>query len=152
MLFCPSSSGDEEEFGVGANRLSSLRWSAEAGDGGAKGGKLDGDLLDLSGSGRAGKGCVRACVEQKEPGAAIAAEDGFDTLAIEPAGCFDAIRAADSRDVGVDEAAEAVGYASSDARKTGAGRGEDDGGLGGAAEGFKGGGIGRVARLGEGFA
>jgi hypothetical protein len=93
-----------------------------------------------------------ACVEEQEPGAGIAGEDGFDTLAIEPAGGFDGLGSTEGGDVRIDEAAEAVGYASSDARKTGAGRGEDDGGPGGAAEGFKGGGVGGVARLGKGLA
>src|ERR1035437_1702898 len=84
--------------------------------------------------------------------ARIAGDDGFDTLAIEPAGGFDGGCAADGGDVGVDETAEAVSDPGGDAGKAGAGGSENDGGSGGAAEGYASGGVGGVARLGEGFA
>ena len=103
-------------------------------------------------AGVAGVGCVRAGVEKQKPGARVAGEDGFNALAIEPAGGFDGVCAADGRDVGVDEAAEAMGDSGGDASEAGACGGEDDGGCGGAAEGFAGGGVGCIARLGEGFA
>jgi hypothetical protein len=124
----------------------------EAADGGAEGGELDGDLLDLCGGGLASEGCVGAWVKEKEPGTGIAGEDGFNALAIEPAGCFDGRSAADGRDVGIDEAAQTMGYACGYAGKAGAGGGEDDGGAGCASEGFECGGVGCITRLGKGFA
>ena len=96
-------------------------------------------------------------VEEKEPGASVAGEDGLDPLAVEPARGFEGVGAADGPDVqicdvGVDEAVEAMGDPGGDAGEAGTAGGEDDGGCGGATEGFAGGGVGRVARLGEGFA
>ena len=95
---------------------------------------------------------VRAGVEEEEPWARIAGEDGFNALTIEPAGGFDAVCAGEGGDVGVDESVEAMGDTGGDAGEARAARGEDDGGGRGAAEGFAGGGVGCVAGLGEGFA
>jgi hypothetical protein len=153
LFFGPACAGYEEELGVGADGLGSLLRSAEAGDGGARGGEFDGDLLDVGRRRLAGKGFVGAWVEEQEPGARFAGEDGFDALAIEPAGCFDvAVRAAEGGDVGVDEAAEAMGHAGGMTREKRA--------LPGArtmvawlrGEGFAGGGVAGITRLGEGLA
>ena len=114
----------------------SLRRRAEAADGGAQRGQLDGNLLDLRRAGCAGKGRVRARIEQQEPGARVAAEDRFNPLAIEPARGFDGFRAAECGNVRIDEAAQAMRHAGGNARKARSAGSEDDGGLGGAAEGF----------------
>ena len=95
---------------------------------------------------------VSAWIEEQEPGAGIAGEDGFNALTIEPAGCFDGFRATDGRDVGIDEAVEAVGYAGGYAGKAGTGGGKDNGGVCGAAKSFKGSGVCGITRLGVGFA
>ena len=152
LFLGPAGPGDEEHLGVRADRLRTLCRSAEAADGGANLRKVNGDLLDLSRSGFTGKGSVRACVEQQEPGARVAAENGLDALAIEPAGCFDGFSSAESGDVRVDEAAETVRHSGCDAREARGAGSEDDCGLRGAADCFDGGGVGGVTRLGEGLA
>ena len=91
LLLGPASAGDEEEFGVGADGLLVLLRRADAGDGGAGCGELDCDFFDCGRAGCAGKGCVGAGVEEQEPGAGVAGENGFDALAIEPAGGFDGV-------------------------------------------------------------
>ena len=158
LLLGPAGSGDEEHFGVGSDGLFILFRGADAGDGGAECGEFDRDLGDggLRGVG-SGERCVGASVEEKEPRASVAGEDGLDALAIEPAGGFESACTADGPDVQicdvrVDEAVEAMGDCGGDSGETGAAGGEDDGGCRGAAEGFAGGGVGGVAGLGEGFA
>jgi hypothetical protein len=133
--------------------LSVLHWSANSGDGGAERGEFDGDLGEggLRGVG-SGEGCVGSGIEENEPGAGVAGEDGLDALTVEPAGGFDGVCTADSGNVRVDEAVEAMGDCGGDAGETRAAGGEDDGGCSGAAEGFAGDGIGGVAGLGEGLA
>ena len=126
--------------------------SAEAADGGAQRGQLDRDLLDLGRAGFGEIGCMGSRVEKQEPGTRVAADDRFNALAIEPAGGLDGFRAAEGRDVRIDEAAQTVGHAGSDPRKTRSAGGEDDGGLSGSAESLAGGGVGGVARLREGLA
>ncbi len=128
LFFCPACAGYEEKFGIGTDGLRALRGSAKAGDGGAGRGELDRDLLDLSGGGLAGVCGMRAGIEEQEPGTGLAGEDGFNALAIEPAGCFDSFCAANGCDVGIDEAAQAMGYACGYSGKTGASWGKDDSG------------------------
>ena len=78
-------------------------------------------MFDLDLGGFTGKGCMRAGIEEQEPGAGVAGEYGFDALAIEPAGGFDGVGGGvDGGDVGVDDSVETVGNACGYAGETGA--------------------------------
>ena len=93
LLLGPSCAGDKEHFGIGPNGLLILFRGADAGDGGAERRELDSDFFyGTRLRGLHGKGRVRAGIEEQEPGPRLAGEDGFDALAIEPAGRFDRCR------------------------------------------------------------
>jgi hypothetical protein len=95
---------------------------------------------------------VSARVEQQKPGAHVAADDRFHTLAIVPARSLHGFSAAQRSDVRIDEAAQPVGHASSDAREARSAGDENDAGLGGPAESLAGGGIACIPRLCKGLA
>src|SRR5579863_1341930 len=93
LFLGPAGTRDEEKLRIGTNRLRILCGRAKACNGGARGGKIDGDLLDAGWARFAAKSSTRACIEQQEPGALVAPENSFHALAIEPARSLDSIAA-----------------------------------------------------------
>ena len=95
-------------------------------------------------------------IEQQEPRARRAAHHRLNALPVKPARGPNRFRAGlgagEGGDMGVDEAAEPVGDAGHDARKTRALRSEDNRCVRGAAESFAGRRVARISRLREGFA
>ena len=92
-------------------------------------------------------------IEQQEPGPLVAADDGLNALAIEPARGFDGLSAPPIAVMCVSiDAAHAMRDRGHDAGKARALRGEDDRGVRRAAKSFARRGVGGKARLREGLA
>ncbi len=147
LFLGPSGAGDEEELGVGTNRLFVLFRCANASHLGAQRGQLDGNLFNLRVAGFARVRRMRARIQKQEPRPRGARDNSFDALAIEPARGFDGICAGEGGNVRVNDSAQSMRHRGHDARKARALRRKDEGGLRGAAESFASGGIGGEARL-----